>query len=880
MFDEGALERGRGDGRAEATVWRRDRLVLKEERMRHGLAWGCLLLAGLASRAPESRAAPGPETEMDAAAQDRLVRAAEAALALGPFSVMQKARVPPSGDRHDFLSLAPYWWPDPSRPDGLPYIRRDGEVNPESKRGTDDAAFDRMSSSVATLAEAYRATREERFAARAALQLRVWFLDPATKMNPNLNYGQAVPGRNQGRGAGIVATRRLVRVVDAVRVLAPSPAWSVSDRAGLQAWCAGYARWLRASRNGREEASAKNNHGTWYDAQLVALLLYTGRRDEARGVIEASAKQRIAAQIQADGRQPEELQRTRAWSYSVMNLDGWFTIARLADEVGIDLWHYRAQDGRSLRGALDYLVPFAEGTARWPHPQITPFGTDELVPLLRQAAVAWRSDRYAALADRLQSAALAVAEPTDRLAEIVAVTARFVQAALPAEAGASLSVEAATRPGQPWMAFPTRTLDRLPARAATLDAPACRYGGNAATQLKASGVFRAEKVAGRFWLVDPDGHLFVSKGVVSVNMAKPAGAREAVAAKFGSDAAWAAKTTAFLREHGFNSLGAWSDTERLRALEQPLAYTRIWSFMASYGKKRGGTYQQAGHTGYPNDSIFVFDPEFETFADEYAKQLAQAKDDPWLLGHFSDNELPLKLSALKSYLALPAGDPGHVAAKAWLVERRGPNAAAAMVSDEDEQEFLFVVAERYFRIVSKAIRKYDPNHLYLGPRLHGNALRMPEIFRAAAPHVDVIAVNWYHAWTPDATLMGMWERESGRPCLVTEWYAKAVDSGMGNTSGAGWLVQTQRDRGRFYQNFALALLESRSCVGWQWFRYADNDPDDTSVDPSNRDANKGIVTNRYEPYAPLLDAMKSLNQRAYSLIEHFDRALSAAAGSI
>ena len=124
----------------------------------------------------------------------------------------------------------------------------------------------------------------------------------------------------------------------------------------------------------------------------------------------------------------------------------------------------------------------------------------------------------------------------------------------------------------------------------------------------------------------------------------------------------------------------------------------------------------------------------------------------------------------------------------------------------------------------------------------------------------------------------MWERESGRPSLITEWYAKGMDSGLANTTGAGWLVKTQQDRGRFYQNFALALLQSKGCVGWHWFKYIDNDPAAARVDPSNMDANKGIVNNRYVPYTPLLEAMKQLNQRAYSLAEYFGRQPGSAGG--
>ena len=337
-------------------------------------------------------------------ARAALLRDAEAALAAGPFSVMDKQRVPPSGDKHDFLTLAPYWWPDPAKPGGLPYIRRDGEVNPESKRETDDIPFGRMTQAVTTLAAAYRETRDERFASRAALLLRVWFLDAATRMNPNLDFGQGVPGRTTGRGAGIIATRKLVEIIDAARLLADSPFWTDRDRKGLHAWCAAYAQWLKTSKNGREEAEAANNHGTWYEAQLTALLLYTGRQDEAKARCER-ARQRLASQIDPDGRQPRELERTRSWSYSVMNLDGWFTVARLAEGAGVDLWYYRTPDGRSLRAALDYLAPFAGGHAKWPHQQITPIDWSEFAGLLDEAASVWKADQYRTLADRLRTAA-------------------------------------------------------------------------------------------------------------------------------------------------------------------------------------------------------------------------------------------------------------------------------------------------------------------------------------------------------------------------------------------------------------------------------------------------------------------------------------------
>lgn len=440
-------------------------------------------------------------------------------------------------------------------------------------------------------------------------------------------------------------------------------------------------------------------------------------------------------------------------------------------------------------------------------------------------------------------------------------------------------VSVQTAPGKPWTNYPTRTLATLPVATSEFDPELSPYGGLRAHQERTTGFFYPKRVGDRWWLVDPEGCLFLHQAVVSVSAVGGAGAKAAFNEKFGSNENWATRTTSLLRAAGFNGVGAWSDADRLRQSPQPLVYTRIWNFMSSYGAKRGGTYQKSGHIGYPKDCIFVFDPEFETFCDSHAKQLAATKDDPWLLGHFSDNEMPLKRDALLNYLELPETDPGHRAARAWLQERHGATATAKDITEQDRQDFLALVTDRYYRIVSAAIKKQDPNHLFLGSRFHGGELNYPEVFRAAGRYVDVMAVNYYRAWTPSPEKLAMWSRESGRPILITEWYVKGADVGLANTSGAGWIVKTQRDRGHFYQHFTLGLIESKVCVGWHWFKYADNDPTEPGTDPSNRDSNKGIVTARYEPYVELLDAMRQLNQRTYSLTEFFDRITPPAAGA-
>ena len=315
----------------------------------------------------------------------KIQRDAESALTSGPFSVVTKDSTPPSGDKHDYMSQAPYFWPNPTSANGLPYIRRDGERNPEIEKINNHRVLDQMESAVETLALAYYYTGKEENAAKAAVLLRAFFLDAQTRMNPNLQFAQAIPGINTGRGIGLIETRGLTRVVDAVGLLAGSKAWTAADQKGMETWVGKFLQWMLESKNGREEAAAKNNHGTFYDVQVASFALFLNRRELARSVLDEARSKRIAIQIEPDGRQPLELTRTKAWSYSVGNLDGLMLLARLGENVGVDLWNYQTRDGRSIRKALDFLVPFASGEKKWTYQQLGDWPPQMLFPLLRRA---------------------------------------------------------------------------------------------------------------------------------------------------------------------------------------------------------------------------------------------------------------------------------------------------------------------------------------------------------------------------------------------------------------------------------------------------------------------------------------------------------------
>ena len=318
-------------------------------------------------------------------AYQKLLADAEKALQYQPVSVMEKVNNPPSGDKHDYMSIAPYFWPDSSKPGGVPYINKDGQVNPEVKEYKDKIYLAEICDTVSTLALAWYFSGEKRYADHAAEILRVWFLDTATKMNPNINFAQAVKGRTNGRGYGLIDTRHFVRLIDAIGLLNTAPSWTPHDQEGMKKWFADFLDWMQTSKNGLQEMHTTNNHRVWYDEQRLSYALFTGSTVLAKEVVE-SAKKQLDKQMDSDGSFPLEMKRTISLHYTVFILDPFFTTADLAKNVGVDLWNYVSPSGKSLRKAFDTLLPFLLKQKVWAGQQIKPFEYSEALPLLIKGA--------------------------------------------------------------------------------------------------------------------------------------------------------------------------------------------------------------------------------------------------------------------------------------------------------------------------------------------------------------------------------------------------------------------------------------------------------------------------------------------------------------
>ncbi|MTD28105.1 alginate lyase [Erwinia sp. J316] len=333
--------------------------------------------------------------QLTVTAWQQLQHEADRALKAPLLSVTDKTLTPPGGSKHDYLSLSAYWWPDEHTADGLPWVRHDGKVNPASKNEASDglrlAAF---TARVQALTLAWYFSADDRYSDRAIALIRHWFIDPDTRMNPNLTYAQSVPGKAEnGRRSGVLDGRYFAtRIVDSLLMLRTAPGWHQQDEQQMQRWMSDYLHWLQTSPEGKGEAQSENNHGSWYNVQVAGIAWYLRRPEVIPPMLE-QAKSRMNRQFAADGSQPLELARTRSFHYSWFNLQALTALATVAQNSGAgDLWHYRTPQQASLLTALEFMAPYSSGK-NWPYRSLDHTGV-RLIPLLSLADNQLHRDGY------------------------------------------------------------------------------------------------------------------------------------------------------------------------------------------------------------------------------------------------------------------------------------------------------------------------------------------------------------------------------------------------------------------------------------------------------------------------------------------------------
>lgn len=299
-----------------------------------------------------------------------LLTQADVAMQNGPYAVTYKKRVAISGDKHDYLSLAPYWWPDPTKKEGLPWIRKDGIVNPMTRgENVDRSAAYKLFSELKLLSLAFFFSDKSKYASKINQLLKVWFLDKNTRMNPHLKYAQGIPGKNVGRGFGIIEFSGVQHVITALEILQLKAAIPQQDIKELRAWLSEYLIWLQESEFGIFAKTRSNNHGSLYDVQVVSILLFLNQEENAKTILNSVFKQRITPQINADGSQPHELKRTKSLTYSILNLTALVKLAFMGNKVGVNIAEKASIDG-DLQKAFNFLSPYLDKNHLWPYQQI------------------------------------------------------------------------------------------------------------------------------------------------------------------------------------------------------------------------------------------------------------------------------------------------------------------------------------------------------------------------------------------------------------------------------------------------------------------------------------------------------------------------------
>jgi Alginate lyase len=317
-----------------------------------------------------------------------IITKADSVLLKRPISVTEKTLLPPNGTKHDYFALASYEWPNPNTPNGLPYVSRDGQTNPETLLIKDREYLEEMVDRAMILAIASYFTDDPKYALKAEELLRVWFLDNDTYMNPSLKYGDFERGKGRLNPSGIMGAHHLAHLVDAIAMLQLSPKWSKSVQVGLAHWFSNYLEWLLNSDLAKREGQRKNNHGTFYTVQVSAIAYFLSKPDITKRLLKSTMQhltnapledvsRLISVKINPDGSQPFEIRRANSLHYHIWNLYGLALLARIGDQVGVDLWNYKIH-GTGIRKALDFIVPYGLGNQSWPYSQTKRLNIEDL----------------------------------------------------------------------------------------------------------------------------------------------------------------------------------------------------------------------------------------------------------------------------------------------------------------------------------------------------------------------------------------------------------------------------------------------------------------------------------------------------------------------
>lgn len=319
-----------------------------------------------------------------------------------PVIVTNKKRIAPSNDPRDYVTLSPYWWPDSTKAGGLPYVRHDGKRNPEVYEYANREQGNDMGKRVEIMSVLYYITGDKLYAKACTEQLRAWFTDAETGINPNMSYSQIVPGHTNMRGTGIIDSRRFVKAILMSQLIEGSKVWTETDRKQLKAWAETYCYWLEHSTQGRKESKAINNHGLWYDAIHIMLLAYLDRKTDI-GQAVSSTMAKLGEQIADNGSLPQELQRTLSLHYSTFAMEALVTVAHVVEPFGINLWKETTTKGTGMQDIVNFLIPYYLEPETWPHKQIRPFDKWRGAVMVYEAAMNTGKKDYLRTARKIET---------------------------------------------------------------------------------------------------------------------------------------------------------------------------------------------------------------------------------------------------------------------------------------------------------------------------------------------------------------------------------------------------------------------------------------------------------------------------------------------